>query len=243
MTTSYIATDGDIRKLAKGFANGVVAIEQGWDTYFKYLVGTVQHTLDIKPPKKRVPTRAISPEQSAAQVAALREVHTRWLGIVTEELRAKGFRGDDVHSRTAKYRSSASELLTYLKRGKDVGALVPATVTKAKLSKENAVSRAKELPAGVRPGLLAKKLQGEAVALTDHLRELSLVDRGQALALAEASLLALTGLVTEIGMASTPEAIAQLSHHAPPVQMSPSLHKEVAAPAAKLRNEVARIAS
>lgn len=202
MTTSYIATDGDIRKLAKGFANGVVAIEQGWDTYFKYLVGTVQHTLDIKPPKKRVPTRAISPEQSAAQVAALREVHTRWLGIVTEELRAKGFRGDDVHSRTAKYRSSASELLTYLKRGKDVGALVPATVTKAKLSKENAVSRAKELPAGVRPGLLAKKLQGEAVALTDHLRELSLVDRGQALALAEASLQALTGLMTEIGMSA-----------------------------------------
>lgn len=223
MTTSYIATDGDIRKLAKGFANGVVAIEKGWDTYFKYLVGTVQHTLDIKPPKKRVPTRAISPEQSAAQVAALREVHTRWLGIVTEELRAKGFRGDDVHSRTAKYRSSASELLTYLKRGKDVGALAPATVTKAKLSKENAVSRAKELPAGVRPGLLAKKLQGEAAALTDHLRELSLVDRGQALALAEASLQALTGLMTEIGM-SAQHADTLQGPRAPQAVLA--LHKE-----------------
>lgn len=175
--------------------------------YHKMLLADTCAELGVEPRLRSAAGRGkLNAETIETHVAALNTVHGRFYETFLAEL--ADVSAEERNSRTGFARSSKSEVLGYIKAGKDITALAPARVSKGKL-------RAQHRPRAATAKSVERKARGLADRIAKVGAELAETDKPAAIAALYAAIATLSDALTGIGNAATTDPKIALRDHRP----------------------------
>lgn len=133
-TNQYIATAGDVEKLALSILSADQQSLGGMGTYLKALVATTQAELGSPPRMRNVRTDRLSDEEATAHLKGFEAVAKRFYDAVMKAAEPLYTDSEERRSRTGKFRSAGSTVRGFIRANNDVRALAAHKVTKAALA-------------------------------------------------------------------------------------------------------------
>lgn len=132
-TNQYIATAGDIEKLATTVLTSDQTSNNGMGVFQKALIATTQAELGSPPRMRNSQGAKLSEDDTIAHLKAFEAVYKRFYEAIMKAAEPLYADSEERRSRTNKFRSSGSTVRAAIRAGNDVRSLAAHKVTKASL--------------------------------------------------------------------------------------------------------------
>jgi hypothetical protein len=135
-TNRYVASAGDVEKLAQSIVTGELTALYGRGTYLKALIATTQSELGLKPRQNTASGGKATPAAAIAQLKGFNKVAASFYAIVVKVAKAAEPSPDKatLRARTGFARSAASTVRGYIRAGNDISLVAARKATKAALA-------------------------------------------------------------------------------------------------------------
>jgi hypothetical protein len=211
---NYVATDADIRELAKAHRSASIQIESVPLSYLRALAAVTITALGAAVRVRVGKPGKLTDEQKMTQLAALAKTNEHFYALVVEEeskdLPSGKGRAQELNRRTNRYRTSYSVLRRWVDSGHDLTTVAPARISKSILEAAIPKNRRTRPP---NPARVKKRAEASSKAAVATIMELAVVDKAAAIGEIELLIGQLAGQLAELGVATTRDPREAVSGH------------------------------
>lgn len=178
----YVATESDIADLGSRLMDGIELTDGSRLSYLRAVTATAQHDLNIKARSAKGKPSKLDDAEIARQLAGINVVHDKFYAVLVRTIDARVPKGrdhaDEVNRLTNFARTAIYALRQWVKAGRDLGRVLPESVTKKTLVIEGGPKRARRVSAEV----LRKRVEKHASAFMAQVLALAEADKAEAVA-------------------------------------------------------------